>query len=351
LLHDKKMLLVVDDAWHTSDVQAFQVGGEGCRVLVTTREAEVPDAERIEMDVMSQDEALELLLSKAQRQQLNEQEQEQARKLVEMVGYLPLAVELAGAQVADGMQWDELLENLESEISSLDALDRPNSSGVKDEKTRKRLSLKASLNLSLKLLTEEQLRQFAWLGVLPEDVSIQSKMAATLWSTDSKQAGVILRNFRAKALLLPGVQETGQPFSYRLHDLMHDLARVFLTGSGERDLPGLNLKFKDAHAELLARYHQATMSGRWHSLPDDGYIHAHLTWHFQKAEQTNELHLLLQEETSEGQNGWYEACTRLGKLSVFVTDLARAWRIAEQEFCEDRLKSLNNQWRYLLITS
>jgi len=39
LLYNKKVLLVVDDAWNSEHVEYFQVGSGGCRVLVTTREA------------------------------------------------------------------------------------------------------------------------------------------------------------------------------------------------------------------------------------------------------------------------------------------------------------------------
>jgi NB-ARC domain/APAF-1 helical domain len=351
LLHDKKMLLVVDDAWHTDHVVPFQVGGDGCRVLVTTREADVLDADRIDMDVMSEAEALELSLSKAQVKSLTIEDEQQAKKLIAVVGGLPLAVDLAGAQIADGMRWSELLEDLEAEIAYLEALDRPNFEGVMDEKTRKRLSLKASLNLSLKLLSNEQLQQFAWLGVLPEDVAIQPKMAATLWSISLKKAGAVLRTFRAKALLLSGVQWVGQESSYRIHDLMHDLARGLLTGEGEIEIPGLGLQWSDAHGALLDRYRQQVTDNLWHTLPDDGYIYSYLTWHMEKATRFNELHGLFQEVTTDGRNGWYERCDFLGMNAKFVNDLRRAWQLAEKMYEEDKRESINLQIRYALIFS
>jgi NB-ARC domain len=351
LLRDKKMLLVVDDAWNSDHVAPFQVGGEGCRVLVTTREAHVLDADRIDMDVMSEAEALELLLSKAQVKSLTAKEERQARKLIGVVGGLPLAVDLAGAQIADGMSWSELLEDLEVEIADLELLDRPNAEGVRDEKNRKRLSLKASLNLSLKLLSSEQLQQFAWLGVLPEDVAIQPDMAATLWSISRKKAGAVLRTFRAKALLLSGVQGLGQESSYRIHDLMHDLARGLLTSEGEEEIPGLGLQWSDAHGFLLDRYHLQSKGGQWHTLPDDGYIHVYLSWHMEQARKFDELHLLLREVTIEGRNGWFEACEYLGQSARFVADLGRAWKLAE-EMCEvNTMVSIELQIRYALIFS
>jgi NB-ARC domain len=359
LLRDKKMLLVVDDAWQTDHVAPFQVGGEGCRVLVTTREAQVPDADRIDMDVMSEAESLELLLSKAGVKSLTVEDAEKARKLVGVVGGLPLAVDLAGAQIADGVRWGELLEDLAAEIAYLEALDLPNAEGVRDERTRKRLSLKASLNLSLKILTAEQRQQFAWLGVLPEDVAIQPEMVTTLWSIPLRQARAILRTFRAKALLLSGVEGLGQESSYRIHDLMHDLARGLLTSKGEKDIPGLDLQWQDAHGILLDRYRLQAKDNLWHTLPDDGYIYSYLIWHMEEAGRLNELHGLFQEVTPEGRNGWYERCDFLGQNSKFVTDLGRAWKLAEEMYEENASQSIPSflskaiglQIRYALIFS
>jgi NB-ARC domain/APAF-1 helical domain len=352
LLHDKKMLLVVDDAWKTSHVTPFQVGGEGCRVLVTTREAYVHDAERIDMDVMSEAEALKLLLSKLPEPiVLTADENQQAEKLVEVVGYLPLAVELIAAQILEGKTWGELLEDLEAEIAYLETLDLPNAEGEDDEQTRKKMSLKASLNLSLKLLTEEQIQYFAWLGVLPEDVAIQPEMAATLWSVPRKRAGEVLRTFRAKALLLSGVQGLGQESSYRIHDLMHDLARGLLTSEGEKDIPGLGLHWSEAHGILLDRYRQQATNNLWHTLPNDSYIYSYLTWHMEQAGRLSELHGLFQEVTAEGRNGWYERCDFLGQNAKFVIDLGRAWKLAEETYEEDKGESIRLQIRYALIFS
>ncbi|AFY94413.1 NB-ARC domain-containing protein [Chamaesiphon minutus] len=354
LLRDKKILLVVDDAWNNDSVVPFLVGGEGCRVLVTTREADILDAERIEMDVMSQSEALDLLMSRAKIQSLADltaEEIKQSQRLIDVLGGLPLAVDLAGAQIADGMSWSELLEDLEAEIAYLESLDRPNFGGERNDKNRKRLSLKASLNLSLKLLTAEQLQQFAWLGVLPEDVSIQPEMVATLWYMPIKKAGAVLRTFRAKALLLSGVEGVRKGSSYRIHDLMHDLARGLLTSAGEKDIPGLELEWNDTHGILLDRYRQQTTEGQWHTLPDDGYIHAHLAWHLEKAGRSDELHLLLQKVTTRGRNAWYEACLSLGQNAIFVTDLGRAWQLAEEMYQRDTSQSIGLQVRYALIFS
>jgi hypothetical protein len=181
LLYNKQALIVVDDVWNADHMEPFRIGGRGCRVLVTTREARIPDADRYDMDVMTSEQSLGLLLQKAQCLQLTQTEQQQAAALAKEVGYLPLALELAGAQIADGVLWAELLEDLRAEVVRLESLDDPAAEQASAEKNRKRLSLLASFNLSLRPLSPEQLQQFAWLGVLPEDVMITQAMAATLW--------------------------------------------------------------------------------------------------------------------------------------------------------------------------
>ncbi|WP_446382250.1 NB-ARC domain-containing protein [Coleofasciculus sp. E2-BRE-01] len=353
LLYDKRSLLVVDDAWKSEDVELFQVGGSNCRVLVTTREAPVRGAIRYDLDIMSPAEALELLNKCRPGMPMSEEEQKQALDLAKALGYLPLALELAAAQIAEGVDWWELLEDFQAEVARLETLDNSGAGSASCEETRKRLSLNASFNLSLRQLSPEQLQQFAWLGVLPEDVSIGQQTAAVLWQVKPRQAGAILRTLRSKALLLSGAVQPGEKPTYRIHDLMHDRAKELLTDSVNpvysEDLPGLGLRLKEAHAAFLERYRAKTENGQWYTLSNDGYIHNYLTWHLEKAGQSQELHQLLQASTPQGRNAWYEACDRIGKLGNFVTDVARAWRLAEQMYEEKPSESIGLQCRYALI--
>jgi hypothetical protein len=115
------------------------------------------------------------------------------------------------------------------------------------------------------------------------------------------------------------------------------------------------------HQDLLDRYYLQTKNGLWHTVPDDGYIHNHLTWHLEEANRSNDIHILLQEVTATGRNGWYEACDLLGKREQFAEDIKRAWRLAEKMYCKESLKaipslailrqSIGLQIRYALIFS
>lgn len=352
LLADKRMLLVVDDVWHPQHAELFRVGSSDCCVLITTREARIPQAEGYSLDVMSPDQALELITNMLSTP-LSEEEQVQAQTFAKRVGYLPLALELTASQIADGVTWTELLEDFQAEVAHLETLDLYSADDIIDDAQRRKYSLTACFRLSLKQLSPEQLQQFAWLGVVPEDVTLTQEMATTLWQVSPRDAGTILRFLSSKALLLQGMRRSCQRPSYRMHDLMHDLAQKLLTNpqhpkqAGE--LPGLGLTRAEAHSQLIVRYHHKTEQDLWHTLPDDGYIHAQLTWHLEQAEQYDQIHQLLQEETPEGRNGWYEACVALEQTANFVTDVARAWRLAKALYEQSPAQAIALQCRYALI--
>ncbi|WP_414755880.1 NB-ARC domain-containing protein, partial [Anabaena sp. CCY 9910] len=357
LLYEKAVLLVVDDVWNTEDAQAFNVGGARCQVLVTTREAgiaQVLGANTYSLDVMQPSQAMELLTKKLGRN-FTDTEIQPAEVLAQELGYLPLALELAAAQVAGGISWTVLVQDMQQEVARLRTIDDPAARDTNDEACLKKLSLTASLNLSVQRLSKETRENFIWLGILPEDVTITRQMAVTLWDMDEERdAEDELHYLHSKALLLPGVPLVDGTPTYRLHDLFHDLARNLLTSSPtpkrRGDLPGLGITLAHAHATFLEKYRQKTQYGLWHTLPYDGYIHQHLVWHLEKARNVEEIHKLLREDSETGGNGWYEACDRLGQTANFVTDVARAWQLAEDSWNEATLPQvIGLQCRYALI--
>ncbi|MEO1402358.1 MAG: NB-ARC domain-containing protein [Cyanobacteria bacterium J06635_1] len=352
LLYDKHALLVVDDVWNPEHLEPFRVGGDGCCVLVTTREARIPEAHKYNLDVMSPDQSLELMTQKLS-EPLSDADRQQALAFADRVGYLPLALELAASQIEEGVTWTELFEDFQDEVVRLESLDLYGREDIPDDAKRRKYSLMACFNLSLKQLSVEQLRQFAWLGIVPEDVSLTQEMAVTLWQVPRRVAGSILRTFRSKALLLQGAKQPGERFTYRMHDLMHDLARRLLISPPqpveEGDLPGLGMTRAEAHSEFLNRYRAKTQNGQWYTLKDDGYIYAHLTWHMEQARQPQEIHKLLQVSNEQGRNGWYEACDAIGKPAGFVNDVGRAWQLAVENYEQAPGEAMALLFRYALI--
>lgn len=313
LLHEKACLLVVDDAWNAEHVRPFLAGGTAA--LITTRDITLVhkiSAKPYDLDVMKPAQALALFETRLG--ELRE-ERDAASALAKELGYLPLALELATAQVEDGRTWDELLHCMRQDLADLGRLDL-------DEATYRNESLRVSFRLSLGSLSIEDQEAFVWLGVVPEDVFLNNRMASTLWDCALETAAERLQHLCNRSLLKNAGQER-----YILHDLLHDEARLRLSEC---------MPMVQAHAVLLERYAKQCSPGElpngiaWHSLPDDGYSHAHLTWHMERAGQAAAVHVLLKEQTRDGRNGWYVACERLGLIQVFVGDVRRAWELARQ---------------------
>ena len=63
LLADRDILIVIDDVWNVAHLKPFTQGGPRCARVITTRvlDALPPDAYRVDVDAMQQDEAVALL--------------------------------------------------------------------------------------------------------------------------------------------------------------------------------------------------------------------------------------------------------------------------------------------------
>ncbi len=94
----RRMLFVIDDAWRVEEAQAFLVGGPNCAHLITTRLSEVAlqlaGIGTLPIEELKPDDGLDLLNSLAPR--AVSLELEEAKRLVEVVGGLPLSLILMG---------------------------------------------------------------------------------------------------------------------------------------------------------------------------------------------------------------------------------------------------------------
>lgn len=348
LLLDRRMLLVVDDVWNAAHADWFQVGGPGCRVLVTTREARLAGAEYHELDLMTEEEAISLVRKKLGAGWQDEAETE-FKKFAKSLGYLPLALDLATNQVQDGLTWAELRQEFEVErrAVALELLDSTEALEALDEDAQRQYSLRACFNLSLKRLKPEQLQQFAWLGVLPEDVTLTAAVAAVLWDLSLLRAKKGLIELRRRSFLTDGsATVAGEPI-YRVHDLMHDTARGLIeagTLAGVRDLA-------TAHRVFVDRYGPLNYGAKCCGLPKDGYIHRHLIWHLIQAGRQEAVHELLTASDGAGRNAWFEACEEIGEPGIFVTAIADGWRLAEEFYEREPKRATVLQCRYALMTA
>lgn len=359
LLVEKRILLVVDDAWNAAHVKWFRVGGSSCRVLVTTRTAFIPGAERYSLGLMSLDEALALMQGELGEQWTSVMEKP-AREFAELLGYLPLALKLMAVQVARGRKWEMLKKAFLRETERLRSLDYPREKleALSVDK-RREYSLRSCFGMSLQWLEPELLKRFIWLAVLPEDATIQQQMAMTLWNVEDWQAEETLLSLYESSLLTAGLETLEGELTYRVHDLLHLLAQELVEHPQDRELihnpkstienlPGLGLTLAEAQGQFLKRYQNCAADSRWDRLPNDGYIHRHLTWHMEQANWAEEVHTLMAMTDEQGRNAWFEACDRIGHPDIFVQDVATGWRLAEKIYEQEPGRAISLQVRYAL---
>jgi hypothetical protein len=367
LLQERSLLVIIDDVWpgKSSEVaKALMVPSPRSRYFLTTRFhfSQLADdgelrAEEFLLEDMNLAQATALIARTIGRK-LSAAEEPLAQRLWEAVGGHPLALELAAARVKEGRPWTDLLGDLTAEIARLEALEETDDELIAgpdaDEAREKRKSVRASLLLSVRYLSRPGQRLFAWLGIVAEDATITSRMAATLWCTEEAVARRHLRTLCSTGLL------STTDDTYRVHDLMRDLACNLLTAlevpAREGDIPGFGLTLQDASRQLLERYRAETSNGLWHTLPDDGYIHDHLVQHFEQVNWGTELESLLWEEDADRHCGWYWARERLGQTSGFIADVNRVWNYANRNVItatthSDRAQAISLQLHCALIIS
>jgi hypothetical protein len=341
LLQDRAVLLVLDDAWNAEHVIQLIAGGPRCAALITTREAVVAraaqaaTADTIEVGVMSGDEAVAVLAG-GPGQTLAAADRAHAIEVADAVGFLPLALNLARSQIVDGVPLSELALELRRETQRLETLDDAALETIANESLRRQLSLVASVSVSLRRLPPQRLQQLAWFGVLPDDVSVPASAAATLWAIDEPSARLAMRNLRSSGLLLTGEPAADGALTYRLHDVIHTMAKRLLAAPeiapSPSQLPGLGLTEQAAQRAFLSRHRaRCTAAGGWHTLSDDGYIFDHLTWHLDRAGESEEVHALLREEDDAGRNGWFVAREQLGQTSAYASDLRHGLQLSGRD--------------------
>ena len=143
LLKDKAVLLILDDVWDARHVEPFVVEAPRCRMLFTTRNADIAlglGARDIRLDVLEPEQAISLLREWTGRGEPVFPE------IAERLGYLPLALKLAGARLSKGMSGSEWLQTFQN-VSKMKFSRRS---------TDRQENLKVCFDLSIQQLREDQ---------------------------------------------------------------------------------------------------------------------------------------------------------------------------------------------------
>ena len=206
----KKILLVLDDAAGHEQVRPLLPGTPGSLVLITSRRrlGALEDAAVVSLDTLTPGEAADLLARLASRPDLTAGDAA-VGELAALCGYLPLAIGMAGLQLAHHPAWTAagLAADLAAARDRLELMAAEN------------LSVAAAFGLSYADLDDGQQRLFRRLGLHPGP-DIDACAAAALDDTTPHQARRQLGALYDQHLITEPARGR-----YRLHDLVREHAR------------------------------------------------------------------------------------------------------------------------------
>ncbi|MEI5100673.1 BTAD domain-containing putative transcriptional regulator [Streptomyces sp. PmtG] len=209
-LDGRRVLILLDNAHGPAQVRPFLPVLPSCAVLVTSRAklAGLASARLVDLDVMTPDEALELLGKVLGRARVAA-EADDAARLVSACGHLPLAVRIVAARLATRPAWPlgALHDRLADERHRLAEL------RVAD------LTVEAAFALGHAQLRPDQQRAFRLLA-LPDGPDISSAAAAAVLGLPEPEAEALCESLVDVSLL-----ESPAPGRYRYHDLLRLYAR------------------------------------------------------------------------------------------------------------------------------
>lgn len=236
VIEQRRMLLILDDAWTMEDILTFQIGGPHCASLVTTRFSNVAtQLARCELRVLHElsiEQSLDFLHLLAP--QVVEGEASKTRALAEAVGGLPLALMLIGnylrwqAHSGQSRRIHEALERL-NHVEMRLHLSEPRGPLQRHPsfEAEQLLSLHAIIALTDQYLSEQARASLYALCVLPHKPDIFSKSAALAVGTCSTEV--------LDALIDTRLLESGGACYYTLHQTIADYARLHLQGTAPHE--------------------------------------------------------------------------------------------------------------------
>jgi tetratricopeptide (TPR) repeat protein len=259
VLAQRRMLVVLDNAADAAHVRPLLPGGPDCHVLVTSRDALTglvvrEGAARITLHTFDPAESLQLLTTQLGQERIAA-EPKAAAELAELCAHLPLALRIAGANLASRPA--QSVSGMIAELGGTDLLAQLQVVG--DPET----AVAAAFDLSYRSLSPEAGRLFRMLGVMPGPEASR-EAAAVLLDRGLDAAVPELDELLAAHLLFEP-----RPGRYRSHDLLALYARrLARTEPAEVREPALHrlmsfyLLSVDAATQLI-------MPGFWVVFPDD----------------------------------------------------------------------------------
>jgi DNA-binding SARP family transcriptional activator len=248
-LADRRVLLVLDNAGSAEQVRLLLPGSPGCLVLITSRDRLTglvarDGAQRLLLEVLTAGEAGSLLSRLIGPDRVTAEPTE-AAELADACAYLPLALRIAAAHVAERPD-----RTIAAHVTQLTTGDRLAALRADDDEAS---SVVAAFDLSYQALTTGAARLFRLLGLVPGP-EVTPAAAAALTGGAVVDAARHLRRLASAHLVEEHIEAR-----YTVHDLLRSYARRLATtelSGPEHDaatgrLLGYYLGAADAAARLL----------------------------------------------------------------------------------------------------
>ncbi|MFJ9895731.1 AfsR/SARP family transcriptional regulator [Streptomyces sp. NPDC091280] len=208
LLDGRRVLIVLDNARDAAQVLGLMPGSAGCGIIITSRSRlfGLPLTRQLGVDTFRPDEALSLLSAVVGPTRV-EAEPASALELLELCGFLPLAIRIVATKLASRPRWN---------ISTLTAR-------LADERRRIEelrvgdVSIHTAFEVGYRQLPPQQARAFRLLAAAGP-LGFGLPVAAAVLQTDESTTEELL-----EALVDAAMLESPAPGRYRYHDLL----RVF----------------------------------------------------------------------------------------------------------------------------
>jgi DNA-binding SARP family transcriptional activator len=217
LAAQRRLLILLDNAYDAAQVRPLLPGSWSCAVLITSRQVlgTLEGARQLHLDLLPQEQALELLGRIIGPARVSAEPQA-AAEVVRLCGRLPLALRIASARLAARPSWpvSELTTRLRDASHRLDEL------------TADGLAVRAVFNVSLQALqrSPDHIDQDAAAGFgllsLPDGPDLDVAAASRLLDEPEAATLAVLERLVDAHLL-----ETPRPGRYQFHDLVRLHAR------------------------------------------------------------------------------------------------------------------------------
>jgi DNA-binding SARP family transcriptional activator/tetratricopeptide (TPR) repeat protein len=215
MVANQRLLLVLDNVADAAQVRPLLPGSPGCLVVLTSRDrlgglVALDGARRLTLDVLTPTDALEVLAHVAGAERLDS-DVDAAEELARLCAYLPLALRIAGARLAD--QPHRSVRGYVAELASAGRL-----AGLRVDDDD-RACVRDAFGLSYQALSTAARRMFRLLSLVPTPAGLSTAAAAALADVPVPEAERMLDTIARLHLA-----RTTAEGRYTCHDLLLEYA-------------------------------------------------------------------------------------------------------------------------------